>query len=48
MSDTAFSSRLAGAPVSSAACRETSARAWSGPRADRKNWLIVPRLIGIG
>ncbi len=36
------------APSSSAACSRTNARAASGPYADRKNWLIVPRLIGIG
>ena len=49
ISEIAFSSRFAGvAPPSSAACSVTHARAWSGVIAERVNWLIVARLIGIG
>ena len=49
MSEIAFSSKLAAASEpNSAACSATSARASTGPIAARKNWLIVPRLIGIG
>ncbi|MNW66541.1 hypothetical protein D3C74_450190 [compost metagenome] len=49
MSETPCSSRFVGFfPSSSLACAASSSRAASGPWAERKNWLIVPRLIGIG
>ncbi len=49
MRETPCSSRFSGfLSPSSAENSLTSARAASGPCAERKNWLIVPRLIGIG
>ena len=44
----ALSSRFAGSPTTSPACSAMSAAACAGPRAARKNWLMVPRLMGRG
>jgi hypothetical protein len=49
ISEIAFSSRfLASVAAYSPACSAISRRAWSGEYAASKNWLMVPRLIGIG
>ena len=49
MSAMPFSSRFCGSSVApSPACSVMSAFACPGVRLARKNWLIVPRLIGSG
>ena len=49
MSEMPLSLRFSGSvPASSPACSWTRARASSGVYAAEKNWLMVPRLIGIG
>ena len=49
ISEIPFSSRfLASSAENSAACSAIRVRASSGEYAASKNWLIVPRLIGMG
>lgn len=49
MSEMPLSLRFSGSvPASSPACSAMSARASSGECAEEKNWLMVPRLMGMG